>query len=127
MVEDLHRHHMDSEYFKISESSAETINAVKEKGKRIIAMGASVVRALESSLITGTEVNPKEGWTDKFIFPPQEIKVVDALLTNLHQPKSTLLILVASFVDRNILLKAYKYAVDKKYRFLSYGDAMLIL
>jgi S-adenosylmethionine:tRNA ribosyltransferase-isomerase len=118
---------MDSEYFEISESSAEAINDVKEKGKRIIAMGASVVRALESSLITGTDVNPKKAWTDKFIFPPQEIKVVDALLTNLHQPKSTLLILAASFVDRNFLLKAYKHAVDKKYRFLSYGDAMLIL
>lgn len=127
MVEDLHRHHMDSEYFEISESSAKAINDVKEKGKRIIAMGASVVRALESSMITGTDVNPKKAWTDKFIFPPQEIKVVDVLLTNLHQPKSTLLILAASFVDRNFLLKAYKHALDEKYRFLSYGDAMLIL
>ncbi|MDD3807112.1 MAG: tRNA preQ1(34) S-adenosylmethionine ribosyltransferase-isomerase QueA [Candidatus Marinimicrobia bacterium] len=127
MVEDLHRHHMDSEYFEISEESAEIINKAREAGNRIVAMGASVVRALESSLITGIEVNPKKGWTDKFIFPPYEIKVVDVLLTNLHQPKSTLLILVSSFVDRNFLLKAYKHAVEEKYRFLSYGDAMLIL
>ncbi len=127
MVEDLHRHHMDSEYFEIPEDSAKTINESKEAGNRIVAMGASVVRALESSLITGTDVNPKKAWTDKFIFPPQEIKVVDVLLTNFHQPKSTLLILASAFADRDFLLKAYKHAVKEKYRFLSYGDAMLIL
>jgi len=127
MVEDLHRHHMDSEYFEISEKSAQTINEVKELGKKIIAAGASVVRALESSIISGNEVNPKKTWTDKFIFPPQELKVVDIFLTNLHQPKSTLLILASSFVDRYFLLEAYKHAVKEKYRFLSYGDAMLIL
>ncbi|HDT12195.1 MAG TPA: tRNA preQ1(34) S-adenosylmethionine ribosyltransferase-isomerase QueA, partial [Candidatus Marinimicrobia bacterium] len=127
MVEDLHRHHMDSEYFEICEESAQTINDAKESGNKIIAAGASVVRALESSIISGIDVNPKKTWTDKFIFPPQELKVVDVLLTNLHQPKSTLLILASAFADRKFLLEAYKHAVKDKYRFLSYGDAMLIL
>lgn len=127
MVEDLHRHHMDSEYFEICEESAQTINNAKESGNKIIAAGASVVRALESSIISGIDVNPKKTWTDKFIFPPQELKVVDVLLTNLHQPKSTLLILASAFADRKFLLEAYKLAVKDKYRFLSYGDAMLIL
>lgn len=126
-VEDLRRHQMDSELFHISEENANTINTIKKAGGRIIATGTSTVRALESSLISGPNVNPKHTWTDKFIYPPYDFQVVDALITNFHQPKSTLIMMVSALASRDLIMKAYKEAVKEKYRFYSYGDAMMII
>lgn len=126
-VEDLTRHQMDSEYFEVPAETAVAINETRSKGKRIFAVGTSTVRALETVVVSGFQVTAKRGWTDKFIYPPYKFKMTDALITNLHQPKSTLLMLVCAFADREFVFRAYREAVKKQYRFLSYGDAMLIL
>lgn len=126
-VEDLTKHRMDSEYFEIPENSASTINSAIKAKKNIIVVGTSTTRALESSVTAEGFVKADIGWTDKFIFPPYEFKIVDKLVTNFHQPESTLLMLTAAFGDYDFVMKAYKKALKDKYRFLSYGDAMLIL
>ena len=126
-VEDLNRHQMDSEYFEVSPSTALSINEVKKKRRKVIAVGTSVVRSLETVVVSGFQVTPKRGWTDKFIYPPYDFKMVDALITNFHQPKSTLLMMVSAFATRKLIMKAYREAKKHDYRFLSYGDAMLNL
>lgn len=126
-VEDLTRHQMDSEYFGVPAETAIAINEARAKGKRIFAVGTSTVRALETVVVSGFQVTAKRGWTDKFIYPPYDFKMTDALITNFHQPKSTLLMLVCAFGGREFVFKAYREALRKGYRFLSYGDAMLIL
>lgn len=126
-VEDLSRHRMDSEYYEVSAETAIAINEAKAKGKRVIAVGTSVVRALETVTVSGFQVSPRKGWTDKFIHPPYDFKMVDILITNFHQPKSTLIMQVAAFANLDLILRAYKEAIKKKYRFFSYGDAMIIL
>ncbi|MEE9167033.1 MAG: tRNA preQ1(34) S-adenosylmethionine ribosyltransferase-isomerase QueA [Candidatus Neomarinimicrobiota bacterium] len=126
-VEDLTRHQMDSEYFEVPAETAIAINEARAKGKRIFAAGTSTVRALETVVVSGFQVTAKRGWTDKFIYPPYDFKMTDALLTNFHQPKSTLLMLICAFADREFIFKAYREALKSDYRFLSYGDAMLIL
>lgn len=126
-VEDLSRHKMDSEYFEIYQETADTINQTKANGGRIIAVGTTSVRALESTVTSDNSVKAEKGWTDKFIFPPYEFKVVDALVTNFHLPGSTLLMLVSAFADRDFIFKAYRKAMREKFRFYSYGDAMLII
>ena len=126
-VEDLRRHQMDSEYFKISKKTAALVNTTKASGGRIVAVGTSTVRALESSLISGPDVNPKSTWTDKFIYPPYDFQVIDALITNFHQPKSTLIMMVSALAGHDLILDAYAEAVKEKYNFYSYGDAMLII
>ncbi len=126
-VEDLTRHQMDSEYYEISEESANEINKVKKEGGRIIAVGTTSVRVLESVANADNEVKATSGWTDKFIYPPYNFKVVDSLITNFHLSGSTLFLLTCALADKDTMLSAYKEAVDKKYRFYSYGDAMLIL
>ncbi|MCD6204463.1 MAG: tRNA preQ1(34) S-adenosylmethionine ribosyltransferase-isomerase QueA [Candidatus Marinimicrobia bacterium] len=126
-VEDLSRHRMDSEYFEVSAETAIAINEAKAKGKRVVAVGTSVVRTLETVTVSGFQVSPRKGWTDKFIHPPYDFKMVDVLITNFHQPKSTLIMQVAAFAGLDLILKAYKEAIKKKYRFFSYGDAMIIL
>ncbi len=126
-VEDLTRHQMDSEYYEISEESAHAINEVKKAGGRIIAVGTTSVRVLESVANADNEVKATSGWTDKFIYPPYKFKVVDSLITNFHLSGSTLFLLTCALADKDTMLSAYKEAVDKKYRFYSYGDAMLIL
>lgn len=126
-VEDLTRHRMDSEYFEISPETALAINETKSKGKKIVAVGTSVVRTLETVTVSGFQISSRRGWTDKFIHPPYEFKMVDALVTNFHQPKSTLLVQVSAFGGHELIMKAYREAVEKKYNFYSYGDAMLIL
>jgi S-adenosylmethionine:tRNA ribosyltransferase-isomerase len=126
-VEDLRRHQMDSEYFKISKKTASMINSTKKAGGRIVAVGTSTVRSLESSLISGPDVNPKVTWTDKFIYPPYDFEVIDALITNFHQPKSTLLMMVAALAGHDLIMEAYAEAVREKYNFYSYGDAMMII
>ena len=126
MVEDLGRHKMDSEYFKITQEATDTINNAIRNGNKIIATGTSTVRVLESVVTTEGFVKPMTGWTDKFIYPPYEIKIVDRLITNFHLPCSTLLMLVSTFAGRDFIFKAYQQAIDEKWRFYSYGDAMLI-
>jgi S-adenosylmethionine:tRNA ribosyltransferase-isomerase len=127
IVEDLTRHKMDSEYFEVSEESAKKINAIIDRGGRIFAMGTTVVRVLEAVATTDGHIKADKGWTDKFIYAPYHFKVVNALLTNFHMPASTLLMLVCAFGGRDFIFKAYRKAIREKYRFFSYGDAMLIL
>ncbi|MBL7067984.1 MAG: tRNA preQ1(34) S-adenosylmethionine ribosyltransferase-isomerase QueA [Candidatus Marinimicrobia bacterium] len=126
-VEDLSRHHMNSEYYEVSAETAIAINEAKAKGKRVIAVGTSAVRALETVTVSGFQVSPRKGWTDKYIYPPYEFKMVDVLITNFHQSKSTLILQVAAFANRDLIMKAYHIAIKKKYRFFSYGDAMIVL
>ena len=126
-VEDLNRHQMDSEYFEVSPLTALAINEAKKKRRKVVAVGTSVVRSLETVVVSGFQVTPKRGWTDKFIYPPYDFKMVDGLITNFHQPKSTLLMMVSAFAKRKLILKAYREAKKHDYRFLSYGDAMLII
>ena len=127
VVEDLTRHKVDSEYFKISEDSAKTINETIDQGKKVIAVGTTVVRVLESVITTDGHVKKDSGWTDKFVYPPYDFRIVDALITNFHMPASTLFMLVCAFGGRDFLFKAYRKAIREKYRFFSYGDAMMIL
>ncbi|CUS98631.1 S-adenosylmethionine:tRNA ribosyltransferase-isomerase [Candidatus Kryptobacter tengchongensis] len=126
-VEDLSKHRMDSEYFEISPESARMINETIDKKKSVVAVGTSVVRALESSVTADGHVKPYRGWTDKFIYPPYDFKIVNKLITNFHMPESTPLILAAAFAGLDLLMQAYKHAIKSGYRFLSYGDAMLII
>ncbi len=126
-VEDLNRHQMDSEYFEVMPQTALAINEAKKKRRKVIAVGTSTVRALETVVVSGFQVSPKRGWTDKFIYPPYDFKMVDAMVTNFHMPKSTLMMMVSAFADRDFIMKAYREAKKNQYRFLSYGDAMLIL
>jgi len=126
-VEDLNRHQMDSEYFEVSPATAMAINNTRNKRHKIIAVGTSSVRAMETVVVSGFQISPKRGWTDKFIYPPYDFKMVDALITNFHQPKSTLMMMVAAFAGHGLIMKAYREAKKHDYRFLSYGDAMLII
>ena len=126
-VEDLTKHKVDSERIIISEDASALINKAKERRSRICAVGTTVIRTLESSVSTSGMVKPFNGWTNKFIFPPYEFKVPDMLVSNFHLPYSTLLMMVAAFAGYNFLFDAYRTAVKEKYRFGTYGDAMLIL
>ena len=112
---------------KSKEERKRVINEAKEKRKRIIPVGTSTVRALETVTVSGFQITSKKAWTDKFIYPPYDFKMADMLITNLHQPKSTLMMLVAAFAKKDFLLKAYREAIKKKYRFYSYGDSMLLM
>ena len=126
-VEDLTKHKVDSERIIISEDASTIINKARERKNRICAVGTTVVRTLESSVSTSGMVKPFNGWTNKFIFPPYEFRVPDMLVSNFHLPYSTLLMMVAAFTGYNLLFDAYRTAVKEKYRFGTYGDAMLIL
>ena len=126
-VEDLNRHQMDSEYFEVSPKTAMAINEARKKHRKIVAVGTSTIRALETVVVSGFMVSPKRGWTDKFIYPPYEYKMVDSMVTNFHMPKSTLMMMVTAFADIELLKKAYREAKKHNYRFLSYGDAMIIV
>jgi S-adenosylmethionine--tRNA ribosyltransferase-isomerase len=122
-TEDITKHKMHEEYFTIPKETLEMIKKTKENKKSVVAVGTTVVRALE----TYGKFGKTEGFTDIFIYPPYEFKIVDKLITNFHLPKSTLLMLVSAFADRDFILKAYNEAVKERYRFFSYGDAMLIV
>nr|WP_319400787.1 tRNA preQ1(34) S-adenosylmethionine ribosyltransferase-isomerase QueA [uncultured Carboxylicivirga sp.] len=126
-VEDLTKHKMDSEQIFITEEATEIINSGKDKKKRVCAVGTTVMRTLESSVSTFGHVKPFEGWTNKFIFPPYEFQVANSMITNLHLPLSTLMMMVAAFGGYDFVMDAYKVAVKEKYRFGTYGDAMLII
>ncbi len=125
-TENIEMHKMHSEYFELSQISANRINVAKEEGRQIVAVGTTSVRALET-VASGCNVSPYQGYTDIFIYPGYQFKVVDALVTNFHLPKSTLLMLVSAFAGHEFILEAYQEAIAHKYRFYSYGDAMLIL
>ena len=126
-VEDLTKHKMDSEQVHISEETAEIVNRAKREGHRVCAIGTTVQRAIESSVSTGGMLKPFDGWTNKFIFCPYEFSVADSMVSNFHLPCSTQLMLVAAFGGYDTVMNAYKVAIEEKYRFGTYGDAMLIL
>lgn len=126
-VEDLTKHRMDSEYYEVPPETAKGINESIDARKHVVAVGTSVVRVLESNLTTDNHVKAGRGWTDKFIYPPYEFKIVDHLVTNFHLPETTLIMLVSAFAGHDFLMRAYKKAIKEGYRFYSYGDAMMIL
>lgn len=126
-VDDPKDHSLESEYYKIELSSAEKINQIKKSGKKIVAVGTTTVRALETAVDEKNRIKSESSWTKKFIYPPYEFKIVDALITNFHLPHSTLLLLVSAFASKELILEAYQEAIQKKYRFYSYGDAMMII
>ncbi len=126
-VEDLTKHKMDSEQLWIPEKTAREVNATKEQKRKICAVGTTSMRALESSVSTMSTLKPFEGWTNKFIFPPYEFSIANSMVTNFHMPESTLLMMVAAFGGYEFVMEAYREAIKERYRFLSYGDAMLIL
>ena len=127
MVEDLSKHRMESEEIFIPDKAAEQINSGKKKNKRICAVGTTVMRTLESSVSTKNETLPYKGWTNLFLFPPHNFKIANCMLTNFHLPQSALMMQAAAFAGLDILQKAYKEAIKKKYNFHTYGDAMLII
>ncbi len=125
-VEDLTKHKMHSEYFEIPKESVELINRTLKAKGNVFACGASVTRALESSVLTSGTVKQNKGWTDKFVYPPYEFKIVSRLITGFHPPKSTLMLLSAAFAGKDTLIDAYKLAAKEEYRFFAYGDALMI-
>ena len=125
-VEDVTKHKMHSEFYIIRDDVAQKINKAKDEGRRIVAVGTTSIRTLESAADDKGYVKAKSGWTDIFIYPPYKFKCVDALITNFHLPESTLIMLVSSLSTREIILNAYNVAVKEKYRFFSFGDAMFI-
>ena len=126
-VEDLSKHKMDSENFIIPNDAADKVNRAKANRKKICAVGNSVMRAIESAVSADDKLKAMEGWTEKFIFPPYVFSIANCLVTNFHPPKSAFYISTATFLGVDLMKKAYEEAVKKKYRFLDYGDAMLIL
>ena len=126
-VEDLSKHKMDSEQFFVEEAAAEAVNAAKRQERKVVAIGTTVMRTIETAVSTNGMTKPMEGWTNKFIFAPYEFTVADAMVTNLHLPYSTQLMMVAAFGGYETVMNAYKVAKEEGYRFGTYGDAMLIL
>lgn len=126
-VEDLTKHKMDSENYTIGQKTVDIVNQAIDNKSRIVAVGSSVMRAVQSSVSSMNRLNPSSGWTDKFVFPPYDFKISNAFITNFHPSESTLLMQTAAFADYDFLMEAYKEAIKEKYRFLCYGDAMLIL
>ncbi len=126
-VADVTQHHMHSEFYLVDEETAELINSAREAGHRIVAVGTTSCRTLETAADESGRIHAGSGWTDIFIYPGYTFKAVDALITNFHLPESTLMMLVSALAGRERIMDAYKEAVEKKYRFFSFGDAMLIL
>lgn len=126
-VEDLSKHKMDSEELIIEEKACDIVNSAKDNKKRVCAVGTTVIRALESAVSSEHTLNSFEGWTNKFIFPPYEFSIANAMITNFHTPKSTLLMMVSAFAGHDLIKKAYDEAIKEKYKFYTYGDAMLII
>ena len=126
-VEKVDEHHMHSEYYEINAETASLINGTRAAGGRIICVGTTSCRTLESAADTDGHIDPQSGWTDIFIYPGYRFKIMDGLITNFHLPKSTLLMLVSAFAGREHVLAAYETAVEERYRFFSFGDAMVII
>lgn len=125
-VEDLSKHKMDSEEIEIGPNAVDIINAGIKNKKRVCAVGTTTMRAIESSVSANGLINEYSGWTNKFIFPPYDFSIANCMITNFHTPKSTLLMMVSAFVGHDFMKKAYAEAIKEKYRFYTYGDAMLI-
>lgn len=125
-VEDIEEHHMHSEYYTMSKETADIINETKKRGGKIIAVGTTSCRTLETIGDNSGKVSEESGWTDIFMYPGYKFKVVDTIITNFHLPQSTLLMLVSAFSSKDIIMKAYDIAVKERYRFFSFGDAMII-
>ena len=126
-VEDLSKHKMDSEEMRIDQSTVDVINNAIVEKRRICAVGTTAMRALESSVSSQHTLNPYAGWTNKFVFPPHDFSIANAMVTNFHTPKSTLLMMVSAFAGYDFTKRAYQEAIKEKYNFFSYGDAMLII
>lgn len=126
-VEDLTKHKMDSENFIVEQETVNLVNNALDNKRRVCSVGTTTLRALESSVSAGGRLKPNEGWTDKFVFPPHDFKIANALLTNFHMPESTLLMMTAAFGGYDLIMDAYRLAIKEKYHFFSYGDAMLII
>ncbi|HMS67546.1 MAG TPA: tRNA preQ1(34) S-adenosylmethionine ribosyltransferase-isomerase QueA [Saprospiraceae bacterium] len=126
-VEDLSKHKMDAEYFKIDDRSAELVNASKAANKRRCAVGTTSMRTIESAVSATGMLKGSEGWTNLFVYPPYEFSIANSMITNFHLPKSSVLIMVSAFGGSDLIMQAYEEAVKEKYRFFSYGDAMLII
>ena len=126
-VDDVTQHHMHSEYYAVSQQSADAINRAKSEGRRIICVGTTSVRTLESAADENGRLTECSGNTEIFIYPPYKFKIVDALITNFHLPESTLIMLVSALCSREDILDVYKTAVEERYRFFSFGDAMIII
>jgi len=126
-VEDLSKHKMDAEYYRIDEYASKLVNEAKLSGHKVCAVGTTSVRAVESSVTSQGLLRPGEGWTNLFIHPPYHFSIPDAMVTNFHLPKTSLIIMVCAFAGYDLIMEAYQVAIKEKYRFYSYGDAMLIL
>jgi S-adenosylmethionine:tRNA ribosyltransferase-isomerase len=126
-VEDLTKHKMDSEQFSITKEACDIVNKAKAQKKRICAVGTTSMRCIESSVSTQGEMKPASGWTNKFIFPPYDFSVANCMITNFHMPESTLLMMTTAFGGYDNIMHAYKVAMKEKYKFFSYGDAMMII
>ncbi len=126
-VEDLTKHKTDSESYRVGPEVVEKVNKSLQLKRRVCAVGVTSLRALESSVSANNRLKENQGWTDKFIFPPYEFKIANALVTNFHKPESTLLMSACAFGGYPLVMKAYRTAIEQNYRFLTYGDAMLIL
>jgi len=126
-VEDISRHRMHAEFYEVSREASEIIAKTRDRGGRIIAVGTTTTRCLESAAAADGRVSPGSGWTEIFIYPGYKFKVVDGMVTNFHLPRSTLLMMVSAFTGRKKILAAYREAVQERYRFFSFGDAMLII
>lgn len=126
-VEDLTKHKMDSEQCIIDQKCADIVNKAKAGKHKVCAVGTTTMRAVETSVSTGNTLKPFYGWTNKFIFPPYDFAIADCMITNFHTPQSTLLMMISAFAGHDLMMKGYQEAIKKKYRFYSYGDAMLIL
>jgi S-adenosylmethionine:tRNA ribosyltransferase-isomerase len=126
-VEDLTKHKMDSENYNIPEPTVELVNKALDNKKTVVSVGTTALKTIESSVTANGRLKASSGWTDRFIIPPYEFKIANALVTNFHLPESTLLMTTAAFGGYNLIMKAYQEAIKEKYKFFSYGDAMLIL
>ncbi len=126
-VEDLSKHKMDAEYYNITQECCDIVNKAKKTGHRICSIGTTTMRAMESSYTATKQLKPGEGWTNVFIHPPHEFSIADSMVTNFHLPKTSLMIMASAFAGYELAMEAYKKAIKDKYRFFTYGDAMLIL
>lgn len=125
-VEDISKHKMDAEYYEVDDYACKIVNKAKEENRKICAIGTTSVRAIESSITTTGMLKPSSGWTNVFVSPPHDFALINSLITNFHLPKTSLLIMVTAFMGYDLTMEAYKVAIKNKYRFFSYGDAMLL-
>ncbi len=126
-VEDLSKHKMEAEYIKVGPEAVQVVNTAKAEGKRVCAVGTTSMRSIESAVSANGYLKELEGWTNLFIYPPYEFKIPNCMITNFHLPKSSLFIMISAFGGKELMQEAYAQAIKKKYKFYSYGDAMLIL